>query len=158
MLSRSEARRMRAHLQARRATPQMRNIAERLIAHEAHANKSSETRTPAAFDVCEKLRPHLATLMGNIGVSALVSRALALATAEVPWLRAVHVEADGSLAGLDGSEAQVAPEQFAKGQMILLAQLLGLLVAFIGENLTLRLVREVWPKLSLDDVDVGRRR
>jgi hypothetical protein len=28
--------------------------------------------------------------------------------------------------------------------------LLGLLVAFIGEDLTLRLVREVWSKLSLD--------
>jgi hypothetical protein len=28
--------------------------------------------------------------------------------------------------------------------------LLGLLVAFIGEDLTLRLVREVWSKLPLD--------
>jgi predicted transglutaminase-like cysteine proteinase len=38
---------------------------------------------------------------------------------------------------------------------LLLAQLLGLLVAFIGEDLTLRLVREVWPKLSLNDLDLG---
>jgi len=37
----------------------------------------------------------------------------------------------------------------------LLAQLLGLLVTFIGEALTVRLVREVWPKVPLDDLDFG---
>jgi len=36
--------------------------------------------------------------------------------------------------------------------VLLVAQLLGLLVAFIGENLTLRLMRDVWPKLSLEDL------
>ena len=38
----------------------------------------------AVFLVCEKLRPHLAMLMGNAGFRALLSRALALAKAEVP--------------------------------------------------------------------------
>jgi hypothetical protein len=37
--------------------------------------------------------------------------------------------------------------------VVLLAQLLGLLVAFIGENLTLRLMREVWPKVPLNELD-----
>ena len=36
------------------------------------------------------------------------------------------------------------------------AQLLGLLVTFIGEELTLRLVREVWPKLSPNNLDFGK--
>ena len=133
----------------------MRDFAERLIAYETRGNKSSETKTPAACLVGEKLRPHLATLMGNVGFRALLSRALALANAEVPWLRAVHVKADGSLEGLDELEAQVDPDEIFEGCVVLLAQLLGLLVAFIGENLTLRLVREVWPKLSLNDVDLG---
>ena len=139
-----------------RATPQMRDFAERLIAYETRGNKSSGTKTPAAFLVGEKLRPHLATLMGNAGFRALLSRALALANAEVPWLRAVHVKADGSLEGLDELEAQVDPDEISEGSVVLLAQLLGLLVAFIGENLTLRLVREVWPKLSLNDLDFGK--
>jgi hypothetical protein len=39
--------------------------------------------------------------------------------------------------------------------VVMLAQLLGLLVAFIGENLTLHLVRDVWPKVRLDDVEFG---
>jgi hypothetical protein len=29
-------------------------------------------------------------------------------------------------------------------------------VAFIGEDLTLRLVREVWPPLSLNNFDFGK--
>jgi hypothetical protein len=134
----------------------MRDFAGRLIAYETRGNKSSETKTPAACLVSEKLRPHLATLMGNVGFRALLSRALALANTGVPWLRAVQVKADGSLEGLDELEAQVDPDEIFEGCVVLLAQLLGLLVAFIGENLTLHLVREVWPKLSLHDLDFGK--
>ena len=130
----------------------MRDFAERLIAYETRANKSSEAKTPAACRVSDKLRPQLATLMGNLGFRALLSRALALANADVPWLRAVHVSADGSFEGLDGLAAQVDSNEIFEGCVILLAQLLGLLVAFIGEDLTLHLVRETWPKLSLDDL------
>ena len=139
-----------------RATAKTRDFAERLIAYETRENKSSETKTSAACRIGEKLRPHLATLMGNVGFRALFLRALALANADVPCLRAVHVNADGSLEGLDELEAQVHPDEIFEGCVVLLAQLLGLLVAFIGENLTLRLVREVWPKLSLNDLDFGK--
>jgi hypothetical protein len=139
-----------------RATPRMRDLSQCLIAYETSGNKSSETKTPAACHVGEKLRPHLATLMGNVGFRALLSRALALANAEIAWLRAVHVKADGSFEGLDELEAQVDPDELAEGCVVLLAQLLGLLVAFIGENLTLRMVREVWPKLFLNDLDFGK--
>jgi len=129
----------------------MRDFAERLIAYETRGNKSSETKPPAVFLVGEKLRPQLATLMGNVGFRELLSRALALANAEVPWLRAVRVKADGSFEGSDEFGAQVDPDEVFEGSVVLLAQLLGLLVAFIGEDLTLRLVREVWPKLSLNN-------
>ena len=129
----------------------MRDFSERLIAHATRENKSSETETPAIFLVVEKLRPNLVTLLGNIGFRALLSRALVLTNSEIAWLRAVHVKADGSLEGLHELEAQLDPEEIAEGRVVLLAQLLGLLVVFIGESLTLRLVRDVWPKLSLDD-------
>ena len=135
----------------------MRDFAERLIAYETRGNKSSETKTSAAFLVCEKLRPQLANLMGNTGFHALVSRALALATTEAPWLRAMHVKIDGSLEMLDKHEAQVDPERIAEGGVVLTAHLLGLLATFIGEDLTLQLVREVGPKLSLSDLDFSKR-
>jgi hypothetical protein len=139
-----------------RATPRMRDFAKRLTDTETKGNESSETKTAAVFDDFAKLGPHLATLMGNGGFRALLARALALANAEVPWLRAVHVKADGSLEGLDALETQVDPEQIAEGGVVLLAQLLGLLVAFIGEHLTLSLVREVWPNVALNELDLGK--
>ena len=135
----------------------MRDFAERLIVYETRENKSSETKTQAAFLVGEKLRPQLAALMGNVGFRALISRALALSNAEIPWLRAVHVNTDGSFQGLDELGAQVGPDEIFEGRVVLLAQLLGLLVTFIGELLTLRLVRDVWPKLSLNEVELGTR-
>jgi hypothetical protein len=143
-----------------RATPQMRTFANRLIIHETGGTKFSETKIQAAFHVCEKLRPHLASLMGTGGFRALLSRALALANAEVLWLRAVHVRSDGSLEGLEELHAQLDPAKLAEGGIVLLAQLLGLLAAFIGDNLTLGLIREVWPKVQLNDLDLesGRKK
>src|ERR1700722_12041732 len=138
-----------------RATPKMRDFAERLIAYETKGNKSSKTKTAAIFLVGEKLRLHLTALMGKAGFRTLLSRALVLANAEAPWLHAVHVKADGSFGGLDELGGQVGPEKIAEGSLVLLTQLLSLLVAFIGGSLTLRLVREIWPKIPLNDVDFG---
>ncbi len=135
----------------------MRDFAERLIAYEIRGNKSSGKKTPAAFPVCEKLRPPLATLMGNTGFHALLSRALARAAAEVPSLRAVQVKADGSLAGLDKPEVQTDPEELAKGNVVLVAQLLGLLVAFIGEPLVLRIASDAWPRLAINDLKLFKK-
>jgi len=131
----------------------MRNFARCLIAYETHENKSSGTETPSGFPVCEKLRLHLATFMGNNGFHTLLARSLVLSTAEMPWLCAVRAQADDSFEGLEELHAQLDPEEFSEGEVVLLAQLLGLLVAFIGEKLTVRLVREVWPKVPLEDLD-----
>jgi hypothetical protein len=131
----------------------MRNFARRLITYETLEVKSFKTEAPAGFPVCEKLRLHLATFMGKTGFHTLLARSLALSTAEVPWLCAVRARADDSLEGLEELHAQLDPEEFSEGELVLLAQLLGLLVAFTGEKLTLRLVREVWPEILLDDWD-----
>jgi hypothetical protein len=135
-----------------RATSKMRDFARRLIADETRRSMSSGSDSATVGDAIEKLRPHLTTLMGNTGFRALLSRSLALAQAEVRWLRVVHVKGDGSLTGLDAG-AQINPKEITEGQIALLAQLLGLLAAFIGENLTLQMVREIWPELSLDDLN-----
>src|ERR1035441_8038395 len=119
------------------STPQMLDFAERLIAYETRGNKSSGTKTPAAFPVCEKLRPHLATLMGNTGFRALLSRALARAETDVPSLRAMQVNADGSLAGLEKPDVQAEPEERARGSLVLVAQLVGLLAAALSETMVL---------------------
>lgn len=137
-----------------RANPKLRDFTKRLIDFEIKENVSSETKIPVTCLASEKLRPHLAALMGNIGFRALLARALALANADVPWLRAVHVNSDGSYEGFEELEAHVDREEFFEGCVVLLSHLLGLLVAFIGEELTLRLVRQGWPKLSSNNFDL----
>jgi len=135
-----------------RAPSKMRHFATRLLAYETKENPSSKADPAAVFDAIEKLRPQLTTLMGNAGFRALLSRALALAQAEVRWLRSVQVKADGSWEELNALP-QVSPEEVAEGRIALLTQLLGLLAAFIGENLTLQLVGEIWPKLPPDNLN-----
>ncbi|HEX5453228.1 MAG TPA: hypothetical protein VFX06_05495 [Stellaceae bacterium] len=86
-------------------------------------------------------------MAGVAGFRSLLSRALALADGEIRWLKAVHVDANGSLEGLD--EAQLSDAEIAEGEAVLVAHLLGLLVTFIGEALTLHLLHEAWPEASL---------
>jgi len=126
-------------------TPHLRSLAEQLVASETLRNRSSGTENPAAFHhVTERLRPHLATLLGSGGFRALLSRALVNAKAEVPWLRAVRVRANGVLEGLEELQPQIKPTEFREGQAVLLTHLLGLLVAFMGTSLTVRLMDEIW--------------
>jgi hypothetical protein len=132
----------------------MRSIAVRLIDYEAPKGASDPANIPI-YRVTERLRPHLATLMGNIGFRALLARALALASPEVSWLRAVRVSADGTLEGWEAPRARLKPAEFREGLIVLLAQLLGLLVAFIGPGLTSRLIGEIWPQLAADSLDFG---
>jgi hypothetical protein len=138
-----------------RATAQMRSIAERIIDYETPEENSADAATAANFQVTNRLRPHLATLMGIGGFRALLARALKLAGAEVPWLRGVKLNADGTFEGLAAPYARLTAAEFRQGRIILLAQLLGLLVAFIGPGLTSRLLSEIWPQLAADKVDFG---
>jgi hypothetical protein len=130
--------------------PESRHLAQRLLRCEAVAAKNSEPTESAAFRVCAKLRRPLITLAGVAGFRSLLSRALTLARAEAPSLSVVQVAADGSLKGLDALEPQIDKEQARDEGAILIAQLLGLLLTFIGQGLTLRLVQDVWPEAAFD--------
>jgi hypothetical protein len=120
--------------------PQTRDLAQRLLAHENAAGKTSEPTELAASRVCETLRQPLCALAGVAGFRSLLSRALTLATAEDPSLSAVQVAADGSLQGLDDFRSQVDANQAGEAGIILITQLLGLLVRVVGEVITLQLV------------------
>jgi hypothetical protein len=127
-----------------------RHLAQRLLTYEAVAGETSEPTESAVFRVCAKLRRPLIILAGVAGFRSLLSRALVLARAKAPGLSAVQVGADGSLQGLDELEPQIDKEQAREGGTILIAQLIELLLTFIGEGLTLRLVQDVWPEASFE--------
>jgi hypothetical protein len=128
-------------------------LARRLLTCEAAVGKNSESAESAASRVCEKLRQPLCSLAGVAGFRSLLSRALALARAEAPSLGAVQIGADGSLKGLDDLAPQDDKDLSKAEGAILIAQLLGLLLTFVGEGITLRLVQGVWPKSAFKDRD-----
>ena len=103
-----------------------------------------------AVRVCEKLRVSLSRLAGAGGFASLLARSLALARVEVPSLSRITIKPDCSMNGLEALATE-EPDGGAEAVVALSAHLLGLLVIFIGEPLTLRLVREVWPNASFDD-------
>jgi hypothetical protein len=123
--------------------------ARRILEHEAVAGKTSYPAEPAAFRVYEKLRQPLCAVAGVAGFRSLGSRALMLAKAETPSLGALQVAADGSLQGLGRFEQQFGKDRAEEGQVVFIAQLLGLLLALIGKDLTLRLLPDVSPDLEL---------
>ena len=136
-----------------RATPTLRRVAQRLLALEAAVDKAADAQAPPVVRVCETLRRSLSRLLGVAGFRALLARALALATDDVRGLQAVRVTAVGSLEGWGEGAGQLSHDELTQGGELLIAQLIGLLVTFIGAALTVRLVQEAWPELSSGDLD-----
>ncbi len=145
----------------------MLDMVRRLLAHEAAEDRGREASLEAAERVLVKLRAHLSRRTGQEGFQTLLARALTLTVTQVPRLSAVQVEADGSLVGLRDSLAPVsseapdseAQEDAIEGAVALIAHLFGLLVTFIGEDLTLRMLGTLWPGLEGDgeaDQENGR--
>ena len=131
-------------------------LARRLLHYEAAAGGNSEPSESTVFRVCEKLRLPLCSLAGVAGFRSLISRALALARAEVSSLNSVEIGADGSIKGLDELGPQNDQDLSKAGGAILVAHLLGLLLTFVGEGITLRLIQNVWPESASDDRDPGK--
>jgi hypothetical protein len=122
-------------------SPSMRDVARRML---AASQSTPGPHVDEAVLVSERLRITMTRFAGADGFAALLRRALALARIDVPSLASVKIGANGRLEGLEqhatqpgnlGNEAAVA----------ITAYLLELLITFIGETLTLTLVREAWP-------------
>jgi hypothetical protein len=141
-------------------SPKMRDLAQRLLAYEAFADETSEPADSATLRVYERLRQGLGEFAGIEGFHSLASRALALARTEAPSLSAIRITANGALQGLGEIEHKfdidkVRADEFpaSEGEIVLIARLLGLLLLFLGEALTLSLLRVTWPGAALDDCD-----
>ena len=134
-------------------SPKMRDLARYLLSYEGMSAKSSESMGSATLRVYEKLRQSLSAFAGVAAFESLAFRALTQAKSEAPSLWAVQVAADGSLQGLGEFEPQIDIDKDLAGEggTILIDRLLGLLLIFLGEALTLSLLRLAWPGAALDD-------
>jgi hypothetical protein len=132
-----------------RPSESVRTWARRLLAVEAGNPSASGTQMQEAVRVSEKLRLSLTLFVGADGFTALLRRALALAKADVPSLQNVKVTADGRLEGI----GEFGPDEGTdiEAASAITEHLLELLVTFVGESLTLRLMRDAWPEASLEE-------
>lgn len=126
------------------APQELKAFARQLQACEAALDNPKGSGDSGFFRACERLRGPLGKVVGVSGFRALLSRALALAGEDAPMLRALHIRADGSLESL---ETDVDPRAAAAAEVVLMAQITGLLVTFIGSALTLQLLRDIWPTI-----------
>lgn len=128
----------------------MRRMARRLMAYEAANPSASDVDVHEAVRVCEKLRNTLTQFAGAEGFASLLRRSLALAREDVPALDRITIKPGSSMVGLDALAAEDTDAGVEAG-LAITSHLLELLVAFIGQPLTERLVREAWPNASLDE-------
>jgi len=128
-------------------SPKIQNLAQRLLFLERTHNSAfeGESDIDVAVRVVGHFRGRLIRLAGVHGYRSLLSRALTLAKQEDPALDGVQIGESGVLEGVEeiGNNEGVG--------LILVAQLLELLTTFIGESLTLQLVRDVWPAAADED-------
>jgi len=135
-------------------SPAARTLARHVLLHEAGGRAEPAALAEAAARADARLRGRLADLIGLVGYTTLVDRAVRLARAESPALERGAVDAgetgaEGTLRGFhEFARASGDPAIAEAGLSALLAHVIGLLSLFIGEDLALRLVREAWPELA----------
>jgi hypothetical protein len=116
--------------------------ARELIASEVDADSTTAQIQLAALRVYQMLRLQFCAPVGVDAFQALASRALSAAKAQFPSLNAVSVTASGGLRGFEECES---PRNLGEGGeigVILIAQLLRLFMALLGEAATIRLIED----------------
>ena len=121
----------------------MKELAKRLIAYEDASDSASNPESIASLRVVEKLRISMTHFAGADGFTALMRRAIALSHAENPGAEVITLGKDGSIA----SKGELWEETCS----VLVAQLLDLMVTFIGEPLTLTLLNAIWPVETIEN-------
>ena len=132
--------------------PALRQLALRALAERKEATAGAGAVAAAAKRAYEDLTRVSAPLIGDVGINALTGRTLYLAQRQYPWL--VHTREPEEWNGpfeqivfcLERQDPAVATE--AAGAV--LTTLAGLLVTFIGEALTVYLLRKAWPDAFSD--------
>jgi hypothetical protein len=130
-------------------TMAVHDLARGLMAQERGGSELPEHRILAGPRACQKLGAYLENLVGASGSQDLISRAIVLANEETHWLREVKVGADGTLVGFREHSLERDNEEAESGGEDILAELLGLLITFVGEAQTLRHLDNAWPEAGL---------
>ena len=120
--------------------------AKRLLAHEGDSGSSSAECAAAAWRLYEKLNARLAPLLGSWGVQALFVRSAKLAQAEFGSL--AEVATPDGMKKLGAGLQALTPSEATKVAAGLFGTFLELMTTFIGERLTILILRSAWPTIE----------
>ena len=101
----------------------------------------------SAFDLlCQQLRARLRPLFGGHAIRALFARAVHLAAVEFSWLSDVMPIAGDccSNEAVAAASTTLPADAIAEGLAAVLANDIGLLITFIGDDFVMPLVQEAW--------------
>lgn len=130
-----------------RVNPPQLEKARRLLAHEDAAGGAAARDQATAGRVYEKIRVHLAPLVGVAGVDLLFARSAKLAQGE--FARFADLSVDKGATKLRERLQTQDPALATEWAAALFGHFFTLITAFIGERLTAQLLRNAWP--TFDD-------
>jgi hypothetical protein len=109
----------------------------------------------AAEQVCQKLSGRLSRWVSADGSRAIVSRAVHMARVEFRFLDGVSAGTppEACFVGLYESIRDVEIGKAGAAVLAVLSAMLDLLMGFLGEELTLGLVQEIWPDMPFRQPD-----
>ena len=131
------------------------DVARHLLAIEAEEPDQSDALAAAMERIHVKLREKLAVLIGQEGFAALFSRALHVSRRDMPGLGKIVVSAQSS-SELQGTREFVEANAddlnaVIEGFSAIVGRFIGLLTTFIGDELSMQLLIDVWPELAQSD-------
>lgn len=129
-----------------------RELALKVVAQHAGPAAGAKAIAAAARRAYDELGRVVAPLIGHGGFEALTARALHVAQQDYPWLVQTRQpeEAAGSFSQVVDCLERQDPPVATEAAGAVFAILTGLLVTFIGEPLTARLLRKAWPDAFSD--------
>jgi len=124
----------------------LRRLALKVLALRAGPGAGAEALAAAARRAYDQLAHVVAPLIGQAGVDALTGRALHLTQRQYPWLVPPgDQQSEGLFARVIFRLERQDPAVATEAAGALFATFTGLLVTFIGEPITARLLRKAWP-------------
>jgi hypothetical protein len=127
-----------------------RQLAQQVVALECARDESKSDPIQSAENACEKLRAELGRLVGVSGYSTLLAHARTQAMAEDACLEALQINLEGAITWVSNGSPAPARDKRARALEALLAHTIGLLIVFLGDAVSLRLLRNVWPEALVE--------
>lgn len=127
-----------------------------LLDQQLRAQPAAKRDIVSAAEQClVDLGRYLSGVLGREGYRALVQRGLKLAAGEFPTLAIVEARAQplGRVVGLRRSVQRLPPTEVKEAVALILAESISVLTKLLGADITLRLLRQLWPLISDADLD-----